>query len=228
MANEPKNADLLQLSLQIEHGIIIGEQIKGGTFRPCLETIPASTIEGALFHHLNVQIPAVGVFESGSYERREFTYALRDRSLNISTLPVTTDYLAPREDKYIRATIYLPYSENVRAIEPKLQGMEFRMGAMRNKGFGLCRVHDITPVEAERAAIVQGFLNVKLFETDCSAFGVTALAPNYGYLFKLTPNADYSLEKSLPRDGVYQRALLQESLVKAPRILIKEETYYDE
>ncbi len=219
---------LLKLSLVIEEPIIIGEQFKGGTFRPCQETIPASTIEGALFHHFGVQVPAVGLFDQKSYTRKELTYSVRDRRLNISTLPITTSYLAP-DDKSIRAYVYLPVNEKTRDLQTMLKGAEFRMGALRNKGFGKCRV---SALETQDIAIIQGLLNVKIFETDCEAFGITLISPKRGYLFKLTPDPldGGSGATNLPVKGVYQYALFPGSLVKAPKVFLYEEkeTYYDE
>lgn len=229
---------LLTLALTIKEPIIIGEQFKGGTFRPCQETIPAATIEGAFFHHFGVQLPAVGRFDPESYTRKEFTYSLRDRGVDSATLPITTSYLAPSNthaDQIIRATIYLPYSEQARALEPSLQNTEFRLGALRNKGFGRCSVSDITPQTVD---IVQGLLAVKIFEADREAFGIRVLSPMYGYLFKLIPERSGGSDNgttSLPagvyhRNGAWRRALFPGSVVYAPRVLLQaeKETYYDE
>jgi hypothetical protein len=213
---------LLELSLQIET-IIVGEQFKGGTFRPCQETIPASTIEGALYYHFGVHIPAVGFFEAGTYAIREFTYSVRDKSLDSSKLPITTNYLAPAKkngSEYIRAKVYLPYHV-AQPYQESLSKAEFRMGALKNKGFGKCWV---TAVEKKDVEIVQGFLNVKLFEEECTEFGITPIAPKYGYLFRL------SEEPKNPVKGMYKRALFVGSVVKAPKVLLEKEevTYYDE
>ena len=50
-------------------------------------------------------------------------------------------------------------------------------------------------------------------------FGIEPISSVYGYLFK--PD-DFSIE------GIYKRSLFPGSLVKAPEVLLKEVTYYDE
>ena len=214
---------LLELSLDIE-SIIIGEQFKGGTFRPCLETIPSSTIEGAFFYHFGVHLPAVGMFVDKTYEMQEFTYSVRDKSLNISKLPIMTNYLAPAKKngcEYIRAKIFLPY-DTAQPYQEQLAQATFFMGALKNKGFGKCQVTALAKRDVE---IMQGILNVKIFEEECSAFGIKkVIAPKYGYLFKLDE------EPENPGKGVYKRTLLSGSVVNAPKVLLQREegTYYDE
>ncbi|WP_461863051.1 hypothetical protein, partial [Thermococcus sp.] len=89
---------LLELDLEIE-SVIIGERFKGGIFRPCQDTIPSSTIEGALKRYFGVEVPAVGFFEEDTYKFDEFTYSVRDKFLNVSKMPIITAYLKPKSDK---------------------------------------------------------------------------------------------------------------------------------
>jgi len=205
---------LLELYLEID-SVIIGERFKGGTFRPCQTTIPSSTIEGALKHYFGVEVPAVGFFED-TYEFDEFTYSIRDKVLNISKLPITTLYLKPKSPhKKIEAKVYMPYSKGA-GLKDKLKGAEFRMGALKSKGFGKSEIVKVKEIESE---IKQGILKVKVFEEEAEDFKIEVISPVYGYLF----NPDrFSI------GGVYKRALFPGSLVKAPKVLLKEETYYDE
>ena len=205
---------LLELYLEID-SVIIGERFKGGTFRPCQTTIPSSTIEGALKHYFGVEVPAVGFFED-TYEFDEFTYSIRDKVLNISKLPITTLYLKPKSPhKKIEAKVYMPYSKGA-GLKDKLKGAEFRMGALKSKGFGKSEIVKVKEIESE---IKQGILKVRVFEEEAEDFKIEVISPVYGYLFK--PDR-FSIE------GVYKRALFPGSLVKAPKVLLKEETYYDE
>ncbi|MCD6493143.1 MAG: hypothetical protein J7K36_05010 [Archaeoglobaceae archaeon] len=207
---------LLELYLEID-SVIIGERFKGGTFRPCQTTIPSSTIEGALKHYFGVEVPAVGFFED-TYEFDEFTYSIRDKVLNISKLPITTLYLKPKSPhKKIEAKVYMLYSKGA-GLKDKLKGAEFRMGALKSKGFGKSKIVEVKEVESE---IKQGILKVRVFEEEAEELGIQMppISPVYGYLFK--PDR-FSIE------GVYKRALFPGSLVKAPKVLLKEETYYDE
>lgn len=211
---------LYELALEMD-AIIIGEQFKGGTFRPCLETIPASTIAGALYHHFGVWLPAVGLFVKNTYIRQELTYAVRDRRLNISKVPITTSYLTANTAAgygRIRACIYLPRDAS-QTLSADLAQVKFHMGALRHKGFGRCQV---VAAQERTFAVKQGMLNVRMFAERLDQFGLTILAPKYGYLFRLNTVP--------PLGGVYHKALFEGSLVKAPTVLLQreEETYYDE
>jgi len=206
---------LLELHLEID-SIIVGERFKGGTFRPCQTTIPSSTIEGALKHYFGVEVPAVGFFEENTYEFDEFTYSVRDKFLNVSKMPITTAYLKPKGiHRKIKAKVYIPYNSGVN-LKDDLKGAEFQIGALKSKGFGKSKIVEVKEIESE---IKQGILKVKVFEGEAGEFGIEAISPVYGYLFK--PDK-FSI------GGIYKRALFPGSLVKAPEVLLREVTYYDE
>jgi len=206
---------LLELHLEID-SVIVGERFKGGTFRPCQTTIPSSTIEGALKHYFGVEVPAVGFFEENTYEFDEFTYSVRDKFLNVSKMPITTAYLKPKGiHRKIKAKVYIPYNSGVN-LKDDLKGAEFQIGALKSKGFGKSKIIEVNKIESE---IKQGFLKVKVFEGEAGEFGIEPISPVYGYLFK--PDK-FSI------GGIYKRALFPGSLVKAPEVLLKEVTYYDE
>ena len=206
---------LLELSLKIE-SIIIGERFKGGVFRPCQTTIPSSTIEGVLKRYFGVEIPAVGLFEENTYEFDELTYSIRDKFLNISRIPITTAYLRARDrNKGIKAKVYIPYEKGI-SLKNELIGAEFQLGALKSKGFGKSKIVKVKEIESD---VKQGILKVKVFEEEAEEFGIEQISPVYGYLFK--PDR-FSI------GGVYKKALFPGSLVKAPKVLLSEETYYDE
>ena len=206
---------LLELHLEID-SIIVGERFKGGTFRPCQTTIPSSTIEGALKHHFGVEVPAVGFFEENTHEFDEFTYSVRDKFLNVSRMPITTVYLRPKEKTgKIEAKVYIPYDIGI-SLKNELIGSEFQIGALKSKGFGKSKIVEVKEIESE---IKQGILKVKVFEEEAREFGIEPISPVYGYLFK--PDK-FSI------GGIYKRALFLGSLVKAPEVLLKEVTFYDE
>lgn len=205
---------LVELSLEIE-SIIIGERFKGGIFRPCQDTIPSSTIEGALKHYFGVEVPAVGFFEKDTYEFDEFTYSVKDKFLNTSKMPIITAYMKPRNPyKKIKAKVYIPYDRGKELID-ELKGAELRLGGLKSKGFGKSKIVDVKEFEYD---IKQGILNVKVFEEEAEVFGINLISPVYGYLFK---------PDSFSIGGVYKRALFPGSLVEAPEVLLKEVTYYD-
>ncbi len=58
-----------------------------------------------------------------------------------------------------------------------------------------------------------------MFEEEAGDFGIEPISLVYGYLFK--PDM-FSI------GGVYKRVLFPGSLVKAPEVLLREVTYYDE
>lgn len=208
---------LLELHLEID-SVIIGERFKGGTFRPCQTTIPSSTIEGALKRYSAVEVPAVGFFEGDTYKFDEFTYSVRDKFLNVSKMPIVTAYMKPKDEhKKIKARVYIPYEYGT-GLKDELMNAEFQVGALKSKGFGKSRIVRVKEIESE---VKQGILKVKVFEDEAKEFGIKPISPLYGYLFK--PD-EFAI------GGVYRRALFPDSLVKAPKILLKEKevTYYDE
>ncbi len=206
---------LLDLDLEID-SVIVGERFKGGTFRPCQTIIPSSTIEGALKHYFGVEVPAVGFFDEKTYEIDEFTYSVRDKFLNISKVPITTAYLKPKsKNGKIKAKVYIPYNRGL-DLKNELKGAEFRIGALKSKGFGKSKIVEVKEIESE---IKQGILKVKVFEEEAKEFGIKPISPVYGYLFR--PDK-FSI------GGIYKRALFPGSLVKAPEVLLREVTYYDE
>lgn len=205
----------LELHLEID-SVIIGERFKGGTFRPCHATIPSSTVEGALKHYFGVKVPAVGFFEENTYEFDEFTYSVRDKFLNVSKMPIITTYLRPKGiHRKIKAKVYIPYSRGA-DLKDELKDTEFQLGALKSKGFGKSKIVKVREIESE---INQGILNVKVFEEEAGDFGIEPVSSVYGYLFK---------PDKFAVEGVYKRALFPGSLVKAPEVLLREVTYYDE
>lgn len=206
---------LIELNLEID-SIIIGERFKGGIFRPCQDTIPSSTIEGALKYYFGVEVPAVGFFEENTYEFDEFTYSVREKFLNVSKIPIITAYLRPKDvHRKIKAKVYIPCSRGV-DLKDELKDMEFQLGALKSKGLGKSKIVEVKEIGSE---VRQGILKVKLFEEEAEDFGIESVSPVYGYLFK--PDR-FSI------GGVYRRALFPGSLVKAPEVLLKEVSYYDE
>jgi len=205
---------LFELKLEID-SIIIGERFKGGVFRPCQDTIPSSTVEGSLRHCFGIEVYAVGFFEGGTYEFEEYTYSVKDKLLNISKMPIIAVYLKEKEGyRKIRARLYIPLDKGI--LIDKLQDSEFQMGALKSKGFGKSKIVEVKEIESE---IKQGTLKVKLFKEEAGNFGIKEVSPIYGYLFR--PDKFFL-------GGTYEKALFPDSIVKAPKVLLKEVTYYDE
>ncbi len=157
--------------------------------------------------------------KENTYEFDEFTYSVRDKFLNISRMAITTVYLRPRDKKRkIEAKVYIPFkkAEEKGLSKEVLVGSEFQIGALKSKGFGKSKIVGVREIKSK---IKQGILKVKVFEGEAGEFGIEPISPVYGYLFK--PDK-FSI------GGIYKRALFPGSLVKAPEVLLKEVTYYDE
>lgn len=203
---------LLKLDLDID-SIIIGERVKGGIYRPCLETIPSSTVKGSFKYALGMDIYGVGLFEAGTYKIEDFTYSVKDRYLEVAKMPFTSSCLYPAGNGKIKAKIYLVKYDSI--DKNVFQSLRFTIGALKSKGFGKARVTNVEEIESE---IKQGLLNVRILAEEASLFEIKVLSPVYGYLF---------YPKSLI-SGVYKKALFEGSLVKSPDVFLKEVTFYDE
>lgn len=203
---------LLKLDLDID-SIIIGERVKGGVYRPCLETIPSSTVRGVFRYHLGLDLKGVGFFDSKTYEVKDFTYSVKDKFFEVAKMPIITSCLYPVGKEKIKAVIYLV---NDCSLDKNIfQNLTLTIGALKSKGFGKSKVVNVEEAEVE---IKQGLLKGRVLESDSSLLGITIIAPVYGYLFY--PQNFVS--------GVYKRAIFEGSLVKAPSVFLKEVTFYDE
>lgn len=201
---------LLKLDLDID-SIIVGERVKGGIYRPCLETIPSSTVRGAFKHTLGLDIIGTGLFDPNTYEVREFIYSVKDKILGVAKMPFISSFLFPKDGNKIKARIYIVKNHSTDAI---FNDLTLRLGALKNKGFGRAKVTNVTEIRSE---IKQGILKVRIFEDEATTFGIKIISPLYGYLF-YAKNAVY---------GLYKRALFEGSLVRAPEVFLKEATFYD-
>jgi len=76
-----KNKTFLHFELKTQ-ALAIGERIKGGTFRPCIETIPTSTLKGSFRDHFGLEdVLAIGFLREDTYQKDIFTYAPFDSFL---------------------------------------------------------------------------------------------------------------------------------------------------
>ena len=212
--NQP-NKTFLHFELKTQ-ALAIGERIKGGTFRPCIETIPTSTIKGSFRDHFGlIDALAIGFFREGTYEKDNFTYAPFDAFLGTAKLPISLEYLKPKNGtKAVEADIYVVKNGTTEFLT-KVTPTEISLGALKSKGFGRCELRYIGEVKTD---LKVGYLKGRLLEEECGAFGITkVIKPCYGNLFY--PTSEVS--------GMYKRALFEGSIIEGPEILIKEEYKYD-
>lgn len=183
--------------------LCLGERLKAGLFRPCdTRTIRYSAITGALRQHLPGDIHAAGyILHDPLPQVRHWIYGPRDRGAGVSKLPITIQYLANVEGR-----VYVVAYEG----QPPRQ-LELSLGALKSHGLGRCQLELLGEVDPPT---VQGRLLTRLPEDVAPLFGVSAIQPRYGYLFRPTS----------PTDGVYIRSLFEDSLVEGPACLVKEES----
>ena len=210
-----KNKTFLHFELKTQ-SLAIGERIKGGTFRPCIETIPTSTLKGSFRDHFGLEdVLAIGFLREDTYQKDIFTYAPFDSFLGTAKLPISLEYLKPANGtKAVEADICVVKNEAVK-LPLKDAPTEIFLGALKSKGFGRCELRYIGEIKPN---LKVGYLKGRLFEDECSVFGIIkVIKPCYGYLFH--PTSEVS--------GVYKRALFEGSIIEGPDILVKEEYKYD-
>ncbi len=202
--------------------VAIGERVKKGTFRPCVETLPSSTLIGCLREHFGLEeTVAIGFFQKEAYRKETFTYAPFDAHLRTSKLPLTLEYLVPTVGRReIQGEVYVANTSEAKAVFTPVGGPWYiTLGAMRSKGFGQCLLEYVKEVTPSRRT---GYLRGHFRETDASAFGIKVpqdiIRPRYGFLFR---------PDSYLIGGRYERALFAGSILTGPDFLIGEDYAYD-
>lgn len=190
------------------HVLCIGERLKKGLIRPCVKTIPYSTITGALRQEVLLvsnwddKGHAFGCIDQ--YKEIILVGSPRDVFSGVSILPLTTQALTE-----VRGRVYILYDENTEKLLPRL---EFSMGALKSKGFGkvsLIRVGD-APIDSGEPLI--GYLNTRIPMALIDVFGIRHIKkPVYGYLFK--PTSDTK--------GVWVNSLFEGSIVEGVPMAIQ-------
>ena len=201
--------------------VAIGERVKKGTFRPCIETIPTSTLMGCFHEHFGLRnLTAIGFFEENCYQKKLHTYAPFDSAIGTAKLPLVMEYLAPRDGiGSITGNIYVASSDDSSRIFNNSRDYLVSLGALRSKGFGQLRLRFEEEVQPMPRV---GYLKGNLRESDASAFGIDLeediISPNYGFLFR--PDVHRI-------SGQYERALFAGTILEGPEFLIGDEYQYD-
>jgi hypothetical protein len=186
--------------------LIIGERFKRGIYRPCIETIPSSTIAGFFRENFGIHgATGVGGIDSDSYERKWAVAGLFDEALHGVKFPIETEYLAQRNGG-IRATLYLRWQESLEYLK-EVKQLPVAMGAWRHKGFGRGLLSFVEVFEPTIRLIE---LKTRLTRPAAQALGVhRVLAPVFGYLFETTG----------PVTGRWVPSLFEGSIVEGPDFL---------
>lgn len=192
------------------NALCLGERSKKGTYRASIQScIPYSQITGALRAAYGGQgqaslLHAVGILEQFGQER--IVQGRRDRMLDLATLPVEADILTG-----VEAKIYIVHNACTCSLGTELR---LKMGALRSRGLGDCvltRQAEARPWDGGEPQA--GPLAVRIPDDPevLQAFGITAVVPVYGYLFR--PDDDHI-------GGQYVRALFEGSTVLGPSFLL--------
>ena len=218
--SRPPLPSFLRLRLTTQ-AVAIGERVKKGTFRPCVETLPTSTLMGCFKEYFGLDAVAIGFFDLKTYRKETFTYSPFNSAVGTAKLPLTLEYLAPKDGyREITGEIYVAASPQTRAtFAASDREHTVALGALRSKGFGECALSFESEVQPQHKA---GYLRGNLRETDAAAFGINLshdlIRPRYGYLFR--PDA-YRI------GGQYERALFMGTILDGPDFLLEREYVYD-
>ena len=205
---EKVNKIFLEYELRSEL-LCIGERTKKGTFKPCVKTIPYSSITYALRNTLERDdIHAAGMLDEKylsdiDKHRGIHVYSPRHRYEDVAKVPLNIEYLID-----VVGRVYVLFENK---IDPKAS-LEINMGAFRSKGFGRCSL--VFKGEVEAPAVKRGILFTRIPEKHFDAFGITRVEkPVYGYLFE-------------PKDilsGRYVKSVFEGSIVMGYDFLLKKE-----
>ena len=182
--------------------LCIGERIKGGAFRPCVRTLPASTLRGALAAEFgDGEWVAAGVLDH--FHEGILLRAPADASTGVSKIPLSTDVL-----EGVKGTVFIKATSCVGKLP-----LEFALtlGALKSQGLGRTKMkfRRKTP----DAQTGEGKLRTRIPKSMWEDFLVRPLQPIYCYLFHPTG----------PADGYYELSLREGSFVKALAFLLEVE-----
>jgi hypothetical protein len=194
--------------------LCIAERTKKGTLKPCIKTIPFSTITGALKNKFNrPDIYAVGKLNANYLENIEdfraiHIYSPRHLFQDVAKVPLRIEFLTG-----VNAHVYVFLKEGgeERFIDETNKDFDIFLGAFKSKGFGKCHLKFARLIADYEIKL--GELQTRIPEIYLDYFEVSdVIKPIYGYLFE-------PLDKV---SGKYVRAIFEGSKVKAPRFLVKE------
>lgn len=193
--------------------LCIGERTKKGTFKPCISTIPFSTISGGLKNRFGLSnINAVGMFHQQYLDEIEkfkniLVYSPRSIFEDVARVPLRIEFLIN-----VSADVFIYLNTEELSNWCNLnQEFTMNIGAFKSKGFGSCRLRFLEIIENPNVVI--GELKTRITEKYLYCFGIDQIIkPVYGYLFEPINNAS----------GNYLRALYEGSLVRGFNFLLKE------
>lgn len=207
-------ADFLKFALEAET-LAVCERIKKGNYRPCLATLPSSTVGGMLQESFGIEDGhGIGFLDAPSFERDYYVYSPRERAQDSAKLPITMEYLRPAGAAAIRGELYVLATPATEALS-RLEKEPVSFGGLRQKGFGrawLTYAERVPP--RERTGILAG----RLRDDEAGSFGITrVILPVRGYLFR--PTSRWG--------GYWTPALFEGSILAGCDFLFGEDYAYD-
>ncbi len=191
--------------------LCLGERLKKGTIRPSAKTLASTQITGAVREALgDDSVWATGYLEK--YDPPQFiVVAPRDVMSEVSKVPLLVEVLTNVTG---RVFIFAKPGQNLPDHIP------LRLGAFLSKGFGHCELRRQNG--APNLELGYGALRCRLPESDLRYIGIENPAeqvqrPIYGYLFRSL----YQRGQPYSIRGVYERALMEESIVRAYRFIVR-------
>jgi hypothetical protein len=195
--------------------LVIGERMKMGIFRPCVQTIPCSTISHSLEDNTGIRsIHAAGFLDSQDGNSKinqleQLVMTARDVAADNVKVPITVEFL-----HNVHAKIIILDNPNIPELKNVLLMMKsFTMGGLKSKGFGSCSLSFLRDLNDEDTKIIEGDLKTRIYEDWCDLFNITAKIERFGYLFRANSEDKYG------KSGAYYRSLFEGSKVSAPKIL---------
>ena len=201
----------------------IGERTKGGRYKPSIKTLRYSQICGSLRHSFGINnVHAVGSLDSFNVEY--LSYTLKDRSSDISKIPLRIEFLTN-----VAGTVYISEGSIPRNKEP---GFDITMGAMISKGFGDCKLLRIGDIDTSQEANASGPLNTRIHINAQNDEELNHLLEKgtptkflseiFGIKRVLRPTLGYLFDPIYKHTGVYVLSLFEDSKIEGCKFLLKE------
>jgi len=206
--------EFLEFRLQAE-SLAVCERIKKANYRPCLESLPSSTVAGVLRENLGVQnAVGIGFLEPGTYRRASLVYSPRERFGGSTKFPISMEYLEPADSGGIRGQVFVMLTPDTERLT-SLKRTPVLVGALRYKGLGRATLTFSTTLQPK---LRTGVLRARLREDEKEYFGIQRVLKRVpGYLFR--PTSRFA--------GFWTPALFEGSIVTGYEFLLGEDYIYD-
>ncbi len=203
--------------------LCLGERTKGGRYKPSSKTLRYSQICGALKHRFGIKdVHAVGLLDKFKVEY--LSYTLKDRSSDISKIPLRIEFLTD-----VAGIVYISEGSIPGNDE---RNFDMATGAMISKGFGDCKLVKIGNIDTATESVIEGLLNTRIpinaqddevlkrliEEGTPSKF----LSETFGIRKVLRPKLGYLFDPIYEHTGIYVLSLFEDSKIEGCKFLLKD------